>query len=324
MEEATIKQVLKDAYFKEENVKEVKTLIRVRESIVASEGSIITIGGLPKARKSTFMFALVAAILSGQEHFRFTAEEGSIVLADTEQTAYDFSRHLGSLKKMLDRKRIPKQLYSFLFRQYDIPTTKAAIEAAVIKALPKYLILDSVTDMVTNVNDFEEARNFVLWLKQISFKYNVCIIALVHLSKTNNFTLGALGSSLDRVSQSTLIVKKDKDTGESSIEPLYLRSDEDFRPVAIRYNKDEGMYEEAEFVHKQQQNKFSMNNWGEVQHKMMISRIFADQNEMTYKALVEMIRNVYGIGDTNTRRTAIPFLMTSNYISCKDGIYTRK
>lgn len=320
-----LKEIIRAAYFREDSVKEQRTLISIQDSVIASEGGIVSIGGLPKARKSTFVFGLIAAILTGEEVFGFRAEKGNILLADTEQTPYDFRKHLSTLRSLIGRDKIPSALQSLLYRPYSIQEILDSIPVAIDHAKPTYLILDSVTDLVFNVNDFEESKKFVQYLKQLSAQYNLCIVCLVHLSKTNNFTLGALGAYLDRVSQSTLIVKKDKETGDSSLEPLYLRSSDDFKPVTITYNRETGGYETTETKDAPRKNaKFTMANYTDDQHISICDIIFEWEKELTYSALVSKISGLYGIGQTYSKSIAIPYLVYRKWIVNKAGNYCRR
>lgn len=316
------KAAIKRAFFKEENVKPIKTLVTMFENTIASEGAIVTIGGLPKARKSTFMFGLIAAILTGRDVFNFQAEPGNILLVDTEQTAADFNRHLETLRHLTGRKKLPKEFNAFLFRQDGHETIVDAIPFLLEKLKPTYLFLDSVTDMVYNVNDFEETKKFVNFLKTISAQYNVTIVTLVHLSKTNNFTLGALGSQLDRVSQSTLIVKKEKETGNSTIEPLYLRSADEFKPFGIRYDKEANTYDLVDAVPERKQ-KFSMALFSDEQVKNICDLMFDTEKVLAYKALVEKCKAFFGCGETYARSICIPYCVGKKYIKNKDGFYMR-
>lgn len=322
--EVELIEVLKRALFKESEVKENKTLIKIEDSTIGSEGAIITIGGLPKARKSTFMLGLLASIFTGKEIFNFQAKQGKVILVDTEQTPYDFQRQAELFKKLAKRKVLPKDLTSFLFRQDSIEVIKEALVIALERVKPTYLIIDSITDLVYNVNDFEETKKLVQYLKNISSIYNVCIVTIVHLSKTSNFTLGALGSALDRVSQSTLIVKKDKETGNSFLEPLYLRSSDDFKPIYIGFNKELETYEVVEGGATGQVKKaFSMANYTKIELSNMSDLIFAQEKEFTYGALTIRAKAIFGIGDTNVRRIVIPYLIQEKFIKNKGGNYVR-
>lgn len=323
MEKEKLIEVLKRALFNESEVKATEILIKIDDSTIASEGAIITIGGLPKARKSTFMLGLLASIFSQKEVFNFRAKEGKVILLDTEQTPYDFTRQIDLLKKLCKKKTIPKNLISFLFRQDSIEVIKEALIIALEKVKPTYLIIDSITDLVYNVNDFEETKKLVQYLKNISALYNVCIITIVHLSKTSNFTLGALGSALDRVSQSTLIVKKDKETGNSFLEPLYLRSSDDFSPVFINYNKENEVYEVVEGNNSSPRKTFSMGNFTKNELSNMADLIFQQEKEFSYGALTIRAKAIFGIGDTNVRRIVIPYLIQEKLIKNKGGNYVR-
>ena len=59
------------------------------------------------------------------------------------------------------------------------------------------------------------------------------MIGVLHLGKGQGETLGHLGSNTDRWAQSTMIVEKNKDLGQFILKPKFLRSSDDFDPIAI-------------------------------------------------------------------------------------------
>jgi hypothetical protein len=63
----------------------------------------------------------------------------------------------------------------------------------------------------------------------------------LHENKASNYTLGHVGSFLERKSQSLLRVEKNE-TG-STLTSVYMRSDEDFYPVSIYYNYNSESYQ---------------------------------------------------------------------------------
>jgi len=320
-----IQEVLKAAFFRPDKIKEQKTLISIQGQTIGSEGGIVSIGGLPKARKSTFLFGLLASIFGNREVFDFNGVSGDVLLIDTEQTAGDFNRHLGTFYALSGLKKLPKGFAPFLFRQFELETIKEAIPAALEMMRPKYLVIDSITDMVYNVNDFEETKKFTKWIMKLSIDYNVCVVCLIHLSKSNNFTLGALGSALDRVSQSTLIVTKDKDTGESILAPLFLRSADTFMPVSISYNKENNTYETNHYTERKrpESKKWNMGEISKEEHKGKADWIFQEEKKIVYKNLIARVMNIYGIGDTYARRQVVPYLIQEKIIVNSDGFYSR-
>jgi hypothetical protein len=68
--------------------------------------------------------------------------------------------------------------------------------------------------------------------------YDVCLVLVLHLSKNTGETLGHLGANTDRWAQSTVTVEKVKDTRQMILKSKFLRSADDFDPVAIRYDAD--------------------------------------------------------------------------------------
>ena len=88
------------------------------------------------------------------------------------------------------------------------------------------------------------------------FDIAICMLILIyfedegvlHLSKNAGETLGHLGSNTDRWAQSTMTIKRVKETGQLVLEPKFLRSSEDFEPVAISWDEFSGKWRENELI----------------------------------------------------------------------------
>jgi hypothetical protein len=93
-------------------------------------------------------------------------------------------------------------------------------------------IIDGFLDLCMNYNDEVETRSLTNWFKFITKKFNILLIGVLHISKQGE-TLGHLGANTDRWSQSTLIVEKNKETKQFVLKPKFLRSSEDFEPIAL-------------------------------------------------------------------------------------------
>jgi len=65
--------------------------------------------------------------------------------------------------------------------------------------------------------------------------FNICIVGVLHQSKGNGYTIGHLGSFVDRKAESVLeVVKNDDDT--TTLKPLLMRSDANFKDITIFYD----------------------------------------------------------------------------------------
>jgi hypothetical protein len=88
-------------------------------------------------------------------------------------------------------------------------------------------------DLINNYNDENEASNLTKWLKKITKVYDLLIISVLHFNKSNDHTTGVIGSHSDRFAQSTLEIKKDKETNTYVMQSRFMRSDADFEPISL-------------------------------------------------------------------------------------------
>jgi archaellum biogenesis ATPase FlaH len=98
------------------------------------------------------------------------------------------------------------------------------------------IIVDGLLDLLLNFNDEKESRLLIDYLKQITNKYNVLLIGVVHTGKKDNNTIGHFGSMIDRYAQSVIEIVKDKENNLFLMKSRLLRSSADFNDVAVMWN----------------------------------------------------------------------------------------
>lgn len=326
MEQKTIDEIINTSLFIDGDINYPDPLITIDGKTILTENNFITISGLPKSRKTTFMQFFIASALTNSTIIKINTNlpKGSkIILIDTEQSIFDFHKQNMFLKRMLQKNKLPEQIKSYLFRQYEPDTILQAIEKIAETEKPKIIFIDNLTELSINPNDIAEAKKVIHFLKRITQKYNCGIVCLLHLSKSNSFTLGNLGSYADRGAQSVLKVSIDKDTQTSTIECTMLRSDAHFDPISIQYNEDTKKYDMANPPGEPEtKRKFSMDNFTIDEMTARVSIIYDQQTEYTYAPLVTALGGIFGKGQTITKQTIIPYLIFKKILITKEGIYT--
>jgi len=327
-----IKKIVEDVFYRDDpNETEPEILIKINNKIVLTENSFITISGLPKSRKTTFMQIFLSSAMSGKNNFGIEVNIKStdkIVIVDTEQSKYSFNKQHKFLKKMLGIEKMPKRVSAFLFRRYEPEVVLQSIIFLCEKIKPRLLFIDSLTDLAYNPNDPLEAKKISQFLKTLTDTYNIGVVTLLHLNKSNNFTVGHLGAAVDRAAESVLKVEIDKETQISTLSPNMMRSDGLFEPVSIAFNETANIYEKCETPTKEdaykneRPKKFSMDEFTNEDLKSRIEITFEHQKEYTYKPFVEALKKTFGRGDTIIKQTVIPYLQFKKLIHTKNGIYT--
>lgn len=225
--------------------------ISIGGKMVGSLGNIITITGKPKSRKTTFLQAVLSSFLSGSTIFNIscTAPVGAtIALIDTEQSKYDLYKGIQRIKKAANITKVPKYLKIYQNRPLQSEQNRRFL-INLVQSDPtiKIIFIDGMLDFVADMNNIEESSNLLFMLQKICFESNILIVTILHENKSSNYTLGHIGSFLERKSQSLLRVEKNE--YGSVLSSVYMRSDEDFYPVHIFYNYNTNDYElDTKFV----------------------------------------------------------------------------
>jgi len=301
-------------------------IITIQNHTIATSGNFITLTGLPKSRKTTFAIFTIASALTGRVFFDISVNlsiDEKIVLFDTEQSIYDFSRQMKMLKKAIRSNTLPENFNAYLFRKYEPSDTLNAMYYVIKTDKPKIIIIDNLTELVTNPNDMAESKAVIQFLKRITAEYQIVVICLLHLNKNNMLSIGNLGSMADRGAQSVLKVTLDKDMGISTLEPIFLRSSGHFEPISITYNSDLKKYEQTQSNKKENRKKFVLAALTHIEHVNRLDVIFINQPEWTYNEFVEEIKKIYGVGTNIAKQQIIPFLLGNKYLLNNKGTYSK-
>ena len=234
-----------------------QVIFTVQGKVVATLENYCVISGLPKAGKSSFVSAIAASafVPAFSDVFGMKLllpkQRQKVAYFDTESSQYDFYRQIERIKHFADKRTLPENFDGFSMRE-DMPgRIRKLIEQYLIENLDcAVLIVDGLLDLCLNYNDETETRLLTNWFKRLTKQYNILLIGVLHLGKGQGETLGHLGSNTDRWAQSTLIVEKNKETKQLVLKPKYLRSSDDFEPVAIM-NFD-GRWQQVPYLQSEQ------------------------------------------------------------------------
>jgi len=324
-----IDQIISDSIFLDTEIAQPIPLITIQGKIILNENSFITLSGLPKSRKTTIQQFMIASCITGQNFLGIQAnlsKTDKFILIDTEQSNYDFYRQNKFLKKLIKKNKNPANFSAYLFREFDPEVTLQAIYQIVETQKPKILFIDNLTELCNDPNNIVEAKKVIQLLKKMTAKFNMGIVCLLHLGKSNNFTLGNLGSYSDRASQSVLKVTIDKETDITTLDCVMLRSDAHFNPISIQFNKETGIYEECDPVAPATAKKskaFSMDQFSPQELKDRINILFEMQDSYVYGSLVENLKKLFGVGDTKIKQVVIPYITHKKLIAIKNKTYIK-
>ena len=322
-------KIINETLFIDQFIEQPKPTIIIGGKIVGVLNSFISICGLPKSRKTTFMNYFIASALTGLDFMTIKVNcdpFDKIIVFDTEQSIYDFSRQVKHLKYLIKAEKIPVNLEAYLFRQYDPEVILNSIYLIMLEKKPKIIFIDNITELVLNFNDPVESKKLVQFLKKITAEFNCTIITLLHLGKGNLQSLGNLGSMTDRSSNSVLRVIYDKETQSSTLEANMLRSDSLFKPITIIWSEEEKTYIQINLLDQAPtekiSRKFDITNLSREDHFTKLSLVFGRKDQLVYEELVSEIKLIYGVGTNIAKQIIVPVLLEQYILSrIEKGIY---
>jgi hypothetical protein len=225
---------------------------------VGSLENFLTLSGLPKAGKSSFVAAIVASAFVPYDIFtmkiHLPKDRRKICYFDTESSDYDFYRQINKIKGFAELTSLPEWFNAYQVREDGSGIIRKMIETY-LSENPEcsVIIIDGLLDLLVNYNDERESSLLTKWLKKITKVYNVLLITVLHQSKSNLSTTGHIGSASDRFAQSTLDIVKDKERNTYVLTSRFMRSDMDFDPITlINFN---GVFQQVETETKKETGK---------------------------------------------------------------------
>jgi hypothetical protein len=213
-------------------------VLTVRDKVVAVNSSYIIISGLPKAGKSTFISAAIASAFIPGDIFGIKLllnRERRLGWFDTETASYDWHKQIDRIKTFSNYENLPNRIDAFNVREDDPGIIKKYISHYLDQTNCGVLVVDGLLDLVNNFNDEAESKQLSQYFKLITKKYDCVIIGVLHLGKRDLNSLGHLGSYMDRYANSVLEVEKQKENQIYILKSKYMRSDEDFEAIGIKF-----------------------------------------------------------------------------------------
>jgi len=220
-----------------------EVLITIDNKIILSSKNMCMLSGLPKSNKSTINLIMLMSFLTARSIEGISVKStGKALYIDTELSNLSFFRAFARVKNICGIKdsQLDMDKYDiFLFRMLSKEEILRNI-ISILESEPEYnyLFIDGLLDLCNNFNDIEETKEVMSILQKITERYNVAIIFVLHLGKSNLFSLGHIGSCAERKTESSIIVKvEDADRPHIiTIQSKYLRSDLPFKDIRLNLN----------------------------------------------------------------------------------------
>lgn len=269
--------------------------------------------GKAKSRK-TFAMTLIMAVflcrIIEQMQSQTYGNKTRLIWFDTEQSPYYVQRAYKTALRLAGYDDAP-ELEVYSLRPYSPQERQAIINHVLYSGNSNndilFAIIDGIRDLVTDINDQQQATDISTWLLKVTADKGMHISTVLHTNKNDSNARGHLGTELTNKAQSTVTVEKSTENKDISIvKPDYCR-DKDFEPFAFRIEDDLPVID-AEYVMgtksiKKAKGKSPFDYELNV-HKSLASEIFSNNNEIAPTDL----------------RTNIKLIFAKNFVSFGDNI----
>ncbi|HEY5895325.1 MAG TPA: AAA family ATPase [Chthoniobacterales bacterium] len=191
--DSELDELLDETMFDEnKHVKPARTVFHLAGVSMFREGDVGNVSSLPGAGKSSFLAALIASAVggdNGRDYLSVTAAENTdgfaLIHFDTEQSQED---HDSLMRVAMARAGVavrPGWLYSHCVTHLSDMDRLRLLERALVRAKKKHggiyaIILDGVADMIVDPNDPKESFPLVDRLMRLAQEYKTPVIGVLH------------------------------------------------------------------------------------------------------------------------------------------------
>jgi hypothetical protein len=213
-----------------EKVDKSPSLLQIKQGIETFDlftlGNISTTIGKAKSRKTGFVKLLIRAMLeSGLNHIFYNCDNSNrpFVLIDTEQSKYDVWRVAKDICSMAQLSKHPERFYVYRLRPFSPSIRIAMIETILYELNPVFVVIDGVRDLVTDINNPEQATETTGKLMQYSDELNCHIHTIIHMNKGDLSARGHIGTEIINKSETVISATKSKDGSITTIHSEMMR-----------------------------------------------------------------------------------------------------
>ena len=196
--------------------------LSVGGATIGTLGNILSIIGKAKSRKSFFITMAISVSISKDTIFNLFKNElpthqNSVLYFDTEQGKYHVQMALKRICTLTGVKE-PANLNVYGLRSLNPLERLELIEFAIYNTERLGIVfIDGIKDLITSINDEEQATMIVSKLMKWSEERNILIVTVLHQNKGDNNARGHIGSELNNKAETVLSITKSSDNEMISI-----------------------------------------------------------------------------------------------------------
>lgn len=208
----------------DEKLQEPPVCYSIGNAIAATYGNYSIITGKPKAKKTYFISLIVSTLLlndkASEAFINAPKNIKEIVFIDTEQSKYDVQKVALRMRGKSSHKH---RLKVFTLRALNWRERYNLIVEIVNRTPPRSLIIiDGLRDLVTSVNNEEEATLISTLLLKASEEKEVHIVGVIHQNKNDKNARGHLGTELTNKAETVISVEV-HNSKTSKVKAMYCR-----------------------------------------------------------------------------------------------------
>jgi len=261
-------------------------------SVIATLGNFSLLIGKAKSRKTFLIGSKLASFITNSEileTIKGTAKKGKneAILFDTEQGKYHLQKTVNRICKLSNTSN-PNNFKAYGLRKFKAIDRVKMIEQKIYNSPNLGLVvIDGIRDLVTSINDEDQASNMTSLLLKWTEELNIHIVVVLHQNKNDNNARGHLGAELVNKAETTLSVTKSPQNKDISIVEAEYCRDREPEPFAFEIN-EEGLpilaenWEVRTASNKRGGNSIELDDFKKFQ---LLTSIFSKKLSYTYKEL---------------------------------------
>lgn len=229
------------------SVKSIIPAVTIAGGTFARLGDLSVAMGQRKAGKTTIQQYIVATALMEEippdlDTLQITSTYcggRDMVYLDSEGSAQDTFNFIAGVMRIMGVETMPENFYAYHFREFDIEECREGLKLLCQRHTNSHIwIIDGVADLVENPDtDPKEARTLVRSIMRYAGELNAAFIGIIHDNPTKKGqqtkARGHLGTEIERKASAAIEVEKNNEDKRHTIRCRFIRSGEDFAPIAF-------------------------------------------------------------------------------------------
>ena len=212
-----------------------------KEGIIGSMGDFSLVIGKAKSKKTFCISMFLASMAKNgltQERIKgdLPPDKNRVIFFDTEQSEYYVQKVFHRVCEIIGS--TPDNFEAYCLRKFT-PGERLQLIDTAIQSFPDlgFVAIDGIRDLVTSINDEEEATKIASFILKWTQEKQIHIIAALHQNKGDLNARGHLGTELVNKAQTVLSVSRDpNDKNLSIVEAEFCRDSE---PETFAFYVDE-------------------------------------------------------------------------------------